>query len=292
MIRSMTGFGAATVADGAFSVRAEVRSVNHRFLQVKTRLPSELAHLEPEVEALAKKALERGAVTIHVDVERAAATEIAKVDVAVARAYRDQLRSLARELEIGAEIGLDMLVHLPGVLATPDERAEVEREAKLVEKGVKEALAALVKMRETEGRTIAADLAKHSDGIAKLVAKIEKRMPKVVVEHHKALQKRVDVLLGGRDVVKQADLARELALLAERMDVSEELARLSSHLVQAEALFAKDKPVGRELDFLVQELLREANTIGAKCNDATIAHAVVELKTLIERLREQVQNVE
>lgn len=292
MIRSMTGFGAATVGDGAFSVRAEVRSVNHRFLQVKTRLPSELSHLEPEVEGLVKKALERGAVAIHVDVERAAGSELAKVDVAVARAYRDQLRALARELEIGPEIGVEMLVQLPGVLATPDERAEVEREAKLVEKGMKEALAALVRMRETEGRTIAADLAKHTDGIAKLVAKIEKRMPKVVVEHHKALQKRVDALLGGRDVVKQADLARELALLAERMDVSEELARLSSHLVQAEALFAKDKPVGRELDFLVQELLREANTIGAKCNDATIAHAVVELKTLIERLREQVQNVE
>lgn len=292
MIRSMTGFGAASVEDGALSVRAEARSVNHRFLQVKSRLPSELAHLEGELEGVVKKHLERGAVTIHIAVERAPSATVAKLDVEVARAYRDQLRDMAKTLGIEPEIELETLVELPGVVASPDLRAEVEHEARLVEKAVRGALAKLVEMREAEGKSLFADLRKHTDGITKLVAKIEKRMPKVVAEHHKALRKRVDELLGGRDVVKKADLARELALLAERMDVSEELSRLSSHLGQLEALLAKGKPVGRELDFLVQEFLREANTIGAKCSDATIAHAVVELKTLIERLREQVQNVE
>lgn len=292
MIRSMTGFGAAAVEDGALSVRAEARSVNHRFLQVKTRLPSELAHLESDVEALAKKVLERGAVTIHVGVERAAGADVAKIDHAAARAYRDQLVALAKELGIAPDVRLDVLVGLPGVVASPDLRAEVEHEAKLVEKAVQKALAALVTMRETEGKSLLADLKKHADGVAKLVVKIEERMPKVVDEHHENLKKRVDELLGGRDVVKKADLARELALLAERLDVSEELQRLTSHLGQLDALFSKGKPVGRELDFLVQEFLREANTIGAKCSDATIAHTVVELKTLIERLREQVQNVE
>jgi uncharacterized protein (TIGR00255 family) len=117
-------------------------------------------------------------------------------------------------------------------------------------------------------------------------------MPKVVKEHHAAIVKRVNELLDGHAAVALSDLPRELALLADRMDVSEELARLKSHLEQWETLLAKGQAVGRQLDFLVQELLREANTIGAKCNDATMAHAVVELKTLIERLREQVQNVE
>jgi uncharacterized protein (TIGR00255 family) len=288
----MTGFGAAAVEDGAFAVRTEARSVNHRFLQVKTRLPSELAHLEGEIEQLVKKTLERGAVTIHVGVERAPGADVAKVDVEVARAYRDQLQALARELGLAPAVSLDTLVQLPGVVASPDLREEVEHEGKLVERCVRQALGALVVMRETEGRSLHADLEKNAQGVAKLVAKIEKRMPKVILEHHRNLLKRVDDLLGGRDVVKKAELARELALLAERMDVSEELTRLTSHLEQLGALLAKSKPVGRELDFLVQEFLREANTIGAKCSDAEVAHTVVELKTLIERLREQVQNVE
>lgn len=292
MIRSMTGFGAASVEDGALSVRVEARSVNHRFLQVKTRLPSELAHLEGELEGVVKKLVERGAVTIHVAVERAASATVAKLDEGVARVYRDQLQAMAKALGIAGDVKLETLVELPGVVASPDLRAEVEHEAKLVENAVRGALAKLVAMRAVEGQSLLADMKKHADGIVKLIAQIGERMPAVVVEHHAALQKRVDELLGGRDVVKKADLARELALLAERMDVSEELSRLSSHLGQLDTLLSREKPVGRELDFLVQEFLREANTIGAKCSDASIAHAVVELKTLIERLREQVQNVE
>ncbi len=292
MIRSMTGFGAAAAGDGAFSVRTEIRSVNHRHLQIKTRLPSELAHLEGEVEAQVRKVLERGAVTVGVFVERAQGTELAQIDVAAAESYKKQLVALAEKLGIEKRIELATLISLPGVIASPDEREGAEREGRLVEKSLKPALEALVRMRETEGKSLLADLRKNTQGITRIVAKIEKRMPKVVIEHHKNLKKRVDELLGGRDVVKQVDLARELALLSERMDVSEELSRLASHLDQLDGLFERDKPVGRELDFLVQEFLREANTIGAKCGDAEIAHAVVELKTLIERLREQVQNVE
>jgi len=288
----MTGFGAAAVQEGGLAVRAEIRSVNHKFLQVKVRLPSELAGVEAEVEAQVKRALERGAVTVSVAVERAPGAAVAKIDSAAARVYRDQLAALARDLGIDGRIGIETLVQLPGVVATPDHAQEHALEGRLVEKVIKQALEALVRMRATEGRSLHADLVANAAGVEKLALKIEKRMPKVVLEHHKALQKRVDELLGGRDVVKKADLARELALLAERMDVSEELTRLQSHLGQLRGLLERDKPVGRELDFLVQEFLREANTVGAKCNDATVAHAVVELKTLIERLREQVQNVE
>ena len=291
-MRSMTGFGSAAVQDGALSVRVEIRAVNHRYLQVKARLPSELAQLETEVENWVKRALERGAVTVSVSVERAAGADVAKIDTARARAYRDQLLQLADELDLDDNIRLETLVSLPGVVASPDELAAGADEARLVEKTIKSALDALVRMREAEGQSLHADLTRNAAGVSKLLEKVGARMPEVVVEHHRALQKRVDELLGGRDLVKQADLARELALLAERMDVSEELTRLASHLKQLDALLGRDKPVGRELDFLVQEFLREANTIGAKCSDATIAHTVVELKTLIERLREQVQNVE
>lgn len=291
-MRSMTGFGSAAVQDGALSVRVEIRAVNHRYLQVKARLPAELAQLETEVENWVKRVLERGAVTVSVSVERAAGADVAKIDTARARAYHDQLLKLADELDLDDDIRIETLVALPGVVASPDELAAGAEEARVVEKAIKVALEGLVRMRAAEGQSLHADLTRNAAGVSKLLEKVSARMPEVVVEHHRALQKRVDDLLGGRDLVKQSDLARELALLAERMDVSEELTRLGSHLGQLDLLLAKEKPVGRELDFLVQEFLREANTIGAKCSDATIAHAVVELKTLIERLREQVQNVE
>jgi uncharacterized protein (TIGR00255 family) len=288
----MTGFGSATVAEDGLIARTEIRSVNHRYLQVKVRMPIDDSALEPEVEALVRKALSRGAVTVTVHVEHEAKPAAVKLDVKLARHYQAALNELANELDLGRKVELDTLIALPGVVSRADDARERERERKAVLESVKTALADLGKMRSAEGQSLVADLKKHTAAIEKVVAKIEKRMPKVVKEHHAAIVKRVNELLDGHAAVALSDLPRELALLADRMDVSEELARLKSHLEQWETLLAKGQAVGRQLDFLVQELLREANTIGAKCNDATMAHAVVELKTLIERLREQVQNVE
>ncbi|MFM7298248.1 MAG: YicC family protein, partial [Planctomycetota bacterium] len=154
------------------------------------------------------------------------------------------------------------------------------------------ALDALGEMREREGAALARDLGLRGATIAAIVERIRARMPLVVRTHQENLHKRVAELLGPGTALAPADLAREIALIADRLDVTEELTRLASHLGQLQALCAKRTPVGRQLDFLVQEFLREANTIGSKCNDAEVAHAVVELKTEIERLREQVQNVE
>jgi uncharacterized protein (TIGR00255 family) len=296
----MTGFGAASVAEGGISARAEIRSVNHRHLQVKLRLPSDVGHLEPEIEALVRRALERGAVTITISLQREAGAGIAGIDLAAARGYRDRLAELATELEIEAAIGLDTILGLPGVIVPRESTGPSEREDALVQRCASQAIDALVSMRDAEGKALLADLYKNTHAIEKVVGKIEKRMPRVVKEHHAALVKRLNELLSGegarkkvsRAEISASDLSRELALLADRMDTSEEFTRLKSHLSQWEGLLARGHSVGRQLDFLVQELLREANTIGAKCNDAATAHAVVELKTLIERLREQVQNVE
>jgi uncharacterized protein (TIGR00255 family) len=178
------------------------------------------------------------------------------------------------------------------VLAGDVDSKALQRGRRALLRAVDGALTALIEMRDHEGRALAADLTKHATAIARVVARIEKRMPQVVRAHQKALRQRVDELLDGRSTVQPADLAREVALIADRMDVSEELSRLHSHMDQLARLVEKKGPVGRSLEFLVQEFLREANTIGSKCNDARMAHDVVELKTLIERLREQVQNVE
>jgi len=297
----MTGFGAALVSEGDVAVRVEVRSVNHRHLQVKARLPSEHAQLESDVETAVRGKLERGAVTVTVALERKRGASPAVLDAAVAKRYKAEIEALARELSIEPDVSIETILSMPGVIATSEDDSGREREAKLLVKGLARALDELVLMREREGASLLADLKKNAGLIAKVQAKLEKRMPKALAEHHKNLTERVDELLSGgtrknasgRTVsIEGADLAREIALLADKMDVSEEFTRLASHLSQMEKMLESGKSVGRQLDFLVQEFLREANTIGSKCNDAEAAHAVVELKTLIERLREQVQNVE
>ena len=290
MLRSMTGFGAAAGEAGGREIRVEVRAVNHRHLQVKSRLPGELAWLEPEVEARVRKALSRGAVAVSVSMERRSAGGPV-IDVEAALRYRAELAELSARFGGNGHVPLETVLSLPGVLAPPaDELGEKDGAAVL--KLVERALGELESMRAAEGASIEADLKRNAVAIDKLVTRVEKRMPKVVRAHHGALQKRVAELLGEARPADPKDLARELALLADKLDVAEEIARLKSHMEQLATFLVKGGDVGRPLDFLVQEIFREANTIGSKCNDADVAHMVVDLKTRIERLREQVQNVE
>jgi uncharacterized protein (TIGR00255 family) len=288
----MTGFGAASAATGGLSVRVEVRSVNHRHLQAKLRLPAEAAHLEPQLEGLVRAKLSRGSIALGVHLTREGGTAAARIDEEVAAAYAKRLGAMAERLGLDGSVELEDLLGLPGVIAGRDDGEADPRIDKLVTGAVKDALTELVRMREVEGEALTRDLRKHATAITKLVARIGKRMPGVVRAHHKALKGRVEELLGGSTTVDSKDLARELALMADRLDVSEELSRLEAHLGQLESLLAKGGTVGRKLDFLAQEFFREANTIGSKCSDAKVSHAVVDLKTSIERLREQVQNVE
>lgn len=289
----MTGFGVASGDVGMHSIRVEIRSVNHRFLQVKSRLPGEFSYLDPQIESLLRKKLERGAVTLSVQASRVATAESVSVNSEVAQRYLKLLGGLAKQVGLKNELELDDLVQLPGVVGTASETQDSEAVARQLLKLVGQAVNALIEMREAEGASLLADLKKNAAAAAKVTSRIEKRMPKVVREHHRSLKKRVSELIGDSNgSVKDSDLARELALIAEKLDVSEELSRLESHLEQFDKVLAKGGVLGRKMDFLVQELQREANTIGSKCNDAQVAHSVVELKTLIERVREQIQNVE
>jgi len=291
----MTGFGAAAATLEGVAARVEVRSVNHRHLQVKTRLPQNLSHLETQVEAAVRGKLSRGSVTVSVDLERPKSAG-ARIDAKAMRVWCEEIARATKQAGLEADFGLETLLGLPGVIASDEDGAAAGIEAQLVLGALEGALRGLDTMRQREGKALASDLRKNAKSAAQLAKKLEKRMPLVVKEQHAALKKRLAELLDGTTRTGRSpsdqDLAREVALLADRMDVSEELTRLTSHLAQLETLIAGSEPAGRPLDFLVQELFREANTIGAKCNDATAAHLVVELKTLVERLREQVQNVE
>lgn len=294
MLRSMTGFGASSSEEGGHEIRVEIRSVNHRHLQVKTRTPHELSCLDHELERAVRKRLERGSVTLVVTDTRTGAEGTAALDVAAARRYRDEVVSLAKELGMGVEPSLETLLTLPGVVRAQE---QAFRPTKAFERRllalVDQALEALLAMREKEGRALAAALRKELTAIGSLAGRIEKRMPAVVRGRQRELVARLDELLGGKTgVTRPEDVAREVALLADRLDVAEELARLASHREQLRGLIDAGGAIGRRLDFLVQELFRELNTIGAKCSDAKVAHWVVDAKAHGERLREQLQNVE
>ena len=291
-MRSMTGFGSATVAGKGVSVQVEVRSVNHRHLQAKLRLPPDLGHLESQVDALVRKQLRRGAVQLSARVIRAKNELPARVNKDVAAAYLRSLKALASELKLKGDLELADLVRLPGVVAAYEEDTDLEHVGKLVLKATAAALRDLVQMREQEGEALAKDMTSHAVAIAKIHKRIQRGAPGLVRRHQADLKRRVSDLLDGAKALSDGDLAREVALLADKLDVSEELSRLDAHLEQLDRLLTKGGAVGRKLDFLAQEFNREANTIGSKCNDARTSHAVVELKTQIERLREQVQNVE
>lgn len=288
----MTGFGAASIARQGRTLRAELRAVNHRFLQLKLRVPTEFGFLEAEIEKVVRARVERGALSLSVHAVGSGGARAAHVDFAAAARYRGELERLARENGIEPRLDLAVLVGLPGVLSGEVDELELEREGRDVLALVEQALDALEEMRVREGLAMARDLSRSAEAIGELAERIAERVPVVVAEQHAALKLRVAELLAERPAPSDADLAREIALIADRSDVNEELARLASHIEQLRVLLERPGPVGRQLDFLVQEFLREANTIGSKAGDAQIAHRVVELKTWIERLREQVQNVE
>jgi len=281
----------AEVSGGALRARVELRSVNHRFLQTKLRVPGELGELEPKIEALLKKVLVRGSVTVTIRLERELGESDVIVNQGVAKQYVREFSALGKELGASAAMTVGELSQLPGVVDTSTQDGARGKEAKVVLGAVKAALKDLVSAREAEGSSMELDLRKNLAVVERLRARITKRMPGVVKARQRDLSKRVATLIEERGSLDK-DLAREVSILADKLDVSEEVVRLESHVERMSAQLDKGGELGRQLDFLVQEMFREGNTIGSKCNDAKVAHMVVDMKTHIERMREQVQNVE
>ncbi|MDA0253399.1 MAG: YicC family protein [Planctomycetota bacterium] len=293
MPNSMTGCGEGIATAGESTCRVELRTVNNRSFKFSLRTREGFVGLEPRVETLVRQRVRRGTVQMTLDLTGAAATVMRRIDAAQLAAYLDQLEDFAASHDLALPRSIDGLLGLPGITAdAPPEEAALERAWPLVAEAVERALAALDTMRRAEGETLAADMRSICREIARLVAGIRERVPQAVEQQRVRLLERVSSILAERGVsLAEADVAREIALVADRTDIAEEIVRLESHLAQFERLLGEESP-GRPLDFLSQELAREANTIASKSADVGIAHAVVELKTRIERLREQVQNLE
>lgn len=296
-MRSMTGFGVGEVAlparDGMASgkLTIEIRAVNHRFLDVRVRVPSQLPDLANYVESVARERLARGRFDITVRVD-AAVLGAMVIDRDRARSVFSALASLRDELAPGADVPLALLGSVPD-LFVPSIEQEGEALRKTAAASLEGAVKSLDAMRVREGQDIAEDLTRRLASIRKLAQTVAARAPQVIDVYKKRLKDRAERLRVAADVeIDPGRLEQELALFADRVDVTEELTRLDSHTAHFESLLPGNESVGRRLDFLLQEMAREANTIGAKSQDVGIAHAVVELKAEIERMREQVQNVE
>lgn len=286
----MTGFGAGSALLGEARLSLEIRSLNHRFVEMRVRLPPEVGDHAFYVEQCCRERLERGRYDVSARLETPNTT--AQFDFARAKAAYAALSELRDAVAPGAEVPFSMLLGLPDVLVQ-----NACRDQELVRRALLEALTsavqALEEMRSIEGTTLREELRSRLGKARALCHRIAVSHPELAAAFRKRVDERLQRLLDERSLqIEPTRLEAELALLAERADIAEELARLQSHFDQFGALCERDEPVGRRLDFLLQEIGRETNTIGAKCQDASLAHLVVELKAEVERMREQVQNVE
>ncbi len=292
MVRSMTGYGEAEVETPAGRLRAELRTVNHRFFSANLRLPPGFDRHDQQIREWLRALLPRGHVNASIRLEAQEPAQSIRLNEERAREYQRVLREMKDRLGLAGGVDLDLLARMPGLFEQAEEtRVEVPAEA--LREAIEEAGRAVVAMREEEGRRLRFDLEERLTAIGVAVARVEERAPARLVAERDRLRSAVAELAAEASVDDER-LAREVAYLAERWDVGEEVVRLRSHIEHFRAILdaPSEEPAGKRLGFLVQEMHREANTIGSKANDAPMEHEVVAIKNEIERLREQVENVE
>ena len=295
MIHSMTGFGRAAREVGGAVLDVEARSVNHRHLDLRVRLPKLLLDEEPAIKRRVQATLSRGKVDVTVSLVLAGSASQLKIDEGLAAQYVAASRTLCERHALAGDLDVASLLALPGVTQIVEAELEVEALRGPLGEAIDEALEGLEAMRVAEGRSLAEEFEGRLARVEALAAAFESRAGEVVEAARARLTKRAEQIQRDVGLLDEARLHQEIVIAADRLDITEELVRLRSHVVQCRETLAqaeRGRPVGRRLDFLLQELGREANTVGSKASDAPLAQDVVELKTELERIREQVQNVE
>ena len=287
----MTGCGVGLVQRGGWEVTAELKTVNHRFLDLSMRLPRNISFLEPTVREETAKGLKRGHVDVFLTVRNTEASAVQiTVDRELANQYRDAGKALAESCGAENDLSVSRLLAMEGVVTLTEKEMDRETVAALCAEAVREAVSQVTAMREKEGAHLQEDLRIHLESAAALREKILTRAPYVVADYRDKLENRLKAMIPeGPDPQR---LAQEVAIMADRCAIDEELARLDSHLRQMGMYLEAEGEIGKKMDFLIQEMNREANTIGSKAQDSEIAQWVVDLKSEIEKLREQIQNVE
>ncbi len=294
MIKSMTGYGEAEGEVGGVSYAVEIRAVNHRYLKTIVKLPEAVAFLQEDIEKLLRKDLSRGTINCVLRLKAVSANVLFDIDEDALRVVVEKLSRVGTSVDINGTIDIGGLLSLPGIIRpTLPDKEMVEQIREVVLNITQEAIEKLKQMRAAEGSCLEVDLKSHCEAIKEDLGRVHARGAAVMQEYAKKLKKRVDELLAAAKLkLDEETLAREVAILADKSDISEEIARLDSHLQQFAENCQADGQAGRRLDFISQEMLREANTIASKSSDTETTRYVVDIKCRIDRIKEQVQNVE
>ena len=297
MIRSMTGFGRGEYSDEISKVTVEIRSVNHRYLDIYVKMPRRYSFAEETIKSAIKERLHRGKVEVSVSVDNIGKSDSdVRLDKELAARYYNVLSELRDSFDFGEEsrVSLSRLSKMPDVIVTTPAAEDEEAMVKRLLGATSKALDDFCSMREAEGEKLAADLLVRADTIQRIRDSIEKRAPEIEKEYAAKFKARVEEILGGVYEVPEERIALEAAIFADKANITEELVRLGSHISQLRKFLRSDgrEAVGKKIDFLIQEMNREANTIGSKSNDREITSNMLDLKAEIEKVREQVQNIE
>ncbi|NMB27611.1 MAG: YicC family protein [Tissierellia bacterium] len=293
MIKSMTGFGRGESTDGVHNFNVEIKTVNHRYNDILIKMPKHLSYLEEKIKRIIKDRINRGRVEIYINLEYIGESGIeVKVDIPLAKAYKAGLEALINELTIDEDVKLSHILGVSEIIKT--ERKELDEDIiwNCLEIALKAALDSVIDMRIKEGLVLKKDMEAQLIKVEGMIDNIEERSPLVVLEYKEKLKERIKELLDVDCNIDEERLNYEVVFFADKSDINEEVVRLKSHTKQFLKNLDKREPVGRKLDFLIQEMNREVNTIGSKANDLDICNYVVEIKSELEKVREQVQNVE
>jgi uncharacterized protein (TIGR00255 family) len=293
MLRSMTGFGRATSDEegkGSFSI--EIKSINHRYLDLNVRMPRSMISLEERVRKFIGENLSRGKVDIFINYNNYSKQSVeAKFNKSLGDSYANALEEIRERYDVRDDISVSLIAKFPDVIYVEEAEEDLDEIWQSLLSALKKSVNLLIAMREREGEKLYEDILKKCDIIKENLSLVEERSPKIVLEYKKKLTERIKELLGDTSVDENR-LNLELAIFADKSSIDEEITRLYSHIIQVKETLKSNEPIGRKLDFLVQEMNREANTIASKANDLEITNVALNIKNEIEKIREQIQNIE
>lgn len=292
MIKSMTGYGRGEYIDGNRRAVVEINSVNHRYFDANIRMPRLILFFEEDVRKYLKKYIARGKMDIYISYYSEAKEDISiSINKTLCREYVDVLRNLKNEFNLIDDISTTSIAKLPDIISIEKKADDTEQIWYIIKEALKQAVNTFTSMRETEGMLLKTDLVEKGDNLFQMLKQVEQRTPEVAKQYKQKIESRITEALENVDVDSNRILT-EVAIFAERSSIDEEITRLYSHIQQLQEILHDGGVVGRKLDFLIQEMNREVNTIGSKANDKIITQYVIELKSEIEKIREQVQNIE
>ena len=291
MIKSMTGFGKAILEKNLRSYQVEIKSVNHRYLDISVRMPREISYLEEIIKKEISKSILRGKIDVFINFNNNSmeGKEI-KINTNLAKEYIKELKKLAEEENLNSDISVNEIAKYPEVL-TVEQNVEDEEIKKEIIEVINKAVESLLKMKISEGEKIAKDLKERLENIQVKVNEVSRFSAGLIEEYIVKLEERIKQILKDQEIDKKR-LAEEVVIYADKSSIEEEITRLNSHIAQFKELLNSEKPVGKKLDFIIQEMNRETNTIGSKANNLDITNGVIDMKTEIENIREQIQNIE